>query len=176
VANNLRDEVKLPSDDMSGTATGVLTGGAIGGAAGLTASLVGLTIPVVGPVIALGPIAAALAGAGVGAVAGGLIGGLTDLGVDEDDAQYFAEAVRRGAALVIVKADAERSDEVAAIMKKHDAVDIEKRVEMWREEGWERFDPAASAYTLDELDQERLRNVRPAPPHSSGDRMPRPGR
>jgi len=167
VANNLRDDVELPSDDRSGAATGALTGGAIGGAAGLTASLIGLTIPVVGPVIALGPIAAALAGAGVGVVAGGLIGGLTDLGVNEDDAHYYAEAVRRGAALVIVKADAARADEAAAIMKKHDAVDIEKRVEMWRDEGWKRFDPAARPYTLEQLEQERLRYARGAPSRSS---------
>jgi len=41
-------------------------------------------------------------------VAGSFIGALTDLGVDETEAQYYAEAVRRGAGLVTVRADESR--------------------------------------------------------------------
>src|SRR4029079_16854420 len=81
-------------DDASGAATGAVTGGVVGGAAGLAASLMGLAIPGIGPIIAAGPIVAALSGAGVGAVAGGLIGGLTDMGVSNTDAEYYAESVR----------------------------------------------------------------------------------
>ena len=88
-----RDDVV---DDASGAATGAVTGGVVGGAAGLAASLIGLAIPGIGPIIAAGPIVAALSGAGVGAVAGGLIGGLTDMGVSKEDAEYYAESVRRG--------------------------------------------------------------------------------
>ena len=142
-------------DTGSGAAAGAAAGGVLGGAAGLVVGLMGLAIPGVGPIVAAGPLAAALAGAGVGAVAGGLIGGLTGAGVSEDDANYYAEAVRRGGALVTVRADDSRADEAARIMRTHGAVDIERRVEQWRETGWTRHDPAAEPYTVEQLERER---------------------
>jgi hypothetical protein len=155
-------EGKLPpdapatlKDTGSGAATGAAAGGVLGGAAGLVVGLMGLAIPGIGPIVAAGPLAAALAGAGVGAVAGGLIGGLTGVGVSEEDAGYYAEAVRRGGALVMVRADDSRAEEAARIMRSHGAVDIERRAQQWREAGWERHDPAAQPYTVEQLDRER---------------------
>jgi hypothetical protein len=153
--NVSRTTAGTPDDATSGAATGALTGGAIGGAAGLAASLMGLAIPGVGPILAAGPIAAALAGAGAGAVAGGLIGGLTDLGVSEEDAQYYAESVRRGGALVTVRADESRADEAMAIMRRHGAVDIEGRVEQWRSSGWTGYDPEAKPFTYEDIERDR---------------------
>jgi uncharacterized membrane protein len=162
VANNATGEyrdderVRAASDkETSATAKGAVTGAVVGGGAGLAASLAGLAIPGIGPIIAAGPIVATLAGAGTGAVAGGLIGGLVDLGVPENDAQYYAESVRRGGALVTVRADAARADEAAAIMRERGAVDIEGRVERWRESGWEGFDPQAQPYTADDIRRDR---------------------
>lgn len=142
-------------DEASATAKGAVTGAVLGGGAGLAASLAGLAIPGIGPIIAAGPIVATLAGAGTGAVAGGLIGGLVDLGVPESEAQYYAEAVRRGGALVTVRADESRAEEVADIMRDHGAVDIERRVERWRESGWERFDANAQPYSADDIRRDR---------------------
>ena len=142
-------------DATSGAATGAVAGGALGGAAGLAVSLMGLAIPGVGPILAAGPIAAALAGAGAGAVAGGLIGGLTDLGVPEEDAEYYAEAVRRGGALVTVRADASRADEAEALMRSHGAFDINERVEQWRSTGWPGYDPRAEPYSAEEIERYR---------------------
>jgi len=147
-----RDDVV---DDASGAATGAITGGVVGGAAGLAASLIGLAIPGIGPIIAAGPIVAALSGAGVGAVAGGLIGGLTDMGVSKDDAEYYAESVRRGGALVTVRADDARAGRAADIMRDHDAVDIERRADQWRERGWTGWNERAAPYTSDEIDRDR---------------------
>jgi hypothetical protein len=143
------------SDTGSGAATGAAAGGVLGGAAGLVVGLMGLAIPGIGPIVAAGPLAAALAGAGVGAVAGGLIGGLTSAGVPEDDASYYAEAVRRGGALVTVRADDSRAEEAARIMRTHGAVDIERRAEQWRETGWTRHDPTAEPYSVEQLERER---------------------
>jgi hypothetical protein len=150
-----RDSAATVSDTGAGTATGAAAGGVLGGAAGLVVGLMGLAIPGIGPIIAAGPIAAALAGAGVGAVAGGLIGGLTGLGVSEDDAQYYAESVRRGGALVTVRAEDSRADEAANAMRSRGAVDIERRVEQWKQQGWTRYDPTATPYTVDQLERER---------------------
>jgi len=141
--------------DHSGAATGAVTGGVVGGAAGLAASLMSLTIPGIGPIIAAGPIVAALTGAGVGAVAGGLIGGLTDLGVSHEHAEYYSEAVRRGGALVTVRADESRAERAAEIMREHGAIDIDRRVERWRETGWQGYDANAQPYSSDQIDRDR---------------------
>ncbi|MGE5105607.1 MAG: hypothetical protein ACM3NZ_12715 [Betaproteobacteria bacterium] len=141
--------------DRSGAATGAVTGGVVGGAAGLAASLMGLAIPGIGPIIAAGPIVATLTGAGVGAVAGGLIGGLTDMGVSRPDAEYYAEQVRRGGALVTVRADDARAERAADIMRAHGAIDIERRAEQWRAHGWTGFNEGAPPYTREDLDRDR---------------------
>lgn len=143
------------SDTGSGAATGAAAGGVLGGAAGLVVGLMGLAIPGIGPIVAAGPLAAALAGAGVGAVAGGLIGGLTGAGVSEEDANYYAESVRRGGALVTVRADDSRADEAARIMRSHGAVDIERRAAQWRQEGWTRHDPTAEPYSVEQMERDR---------------------
>jgi hypothetical protein len=162
VANNAAGDYREDSrvaaakdSDTSATAKGAVTGAVVGGGAGLAASLAGLAIPGIGPIIAAGPIVATLAGAGTGAVAGGLIGGLVDLGVPETDAQYYAEAVRRGGALVTVRTDEARAGEVTDILRQHGAVDIEGRVERWRETGWERFDQDAPPYTPEQIQRDR---------------------
>ncbi len=153
------------SDDAaSGAATGAIAGGAIGGAAGLAVSLMGLAIPGIGAILAAGPIVAALTGAGAGAVAGGLIGALTDLGVDETQAEYYAEAVRRGAALVTVRADESRVEEVERILSDHGAFDIEDRVVEWKSEGWTRYNPDAEPYSIDDIERNRTRHRETPPP------------
>jgi hypothetical protein len=79
----------------------------------------------------------ALTGAGIGAVAGGLIGGLTNLGVPEAEAHYYAEAVRRGGILVSVAADSQaEADSAAEVMRRHGAVDIDERATEWKKQGW----------------------------------------
>ncbi len=156
-----RDADSSEGGDMADSAAvsagrGAVAGGVIGGAAGLIASLAGLTVPGIGPLVAAGPIAAALAGAGVGAVAGGLIGGLRQVGVSDADAESYAEAVRRGGALVIVRADDTRAEGVADAMRRHGAIDIESRVAAWRESGWSGFDANAQPYSHEEIERERL--------------------
>jgi len=150
-----RDNDRDAADDASGAATGAVTGGVVGGAAGLAASLMGLAIPGIGPIIAAGPIVATLSGAGVGAVAGGLIGGLTDMGVSKTDAEYYAESVRRGGALVTVRADDTRAERAAEIMREHGAVDIERRAEQWRQRGWNGWNDQAQPYTPEDIDRDR---------------------
>ena len=121
----------------SGALTGAGTGAALGGIAGLALAFAPLAIPGIGPILAAGPIAAALTGAGIGAVAGGLIGGLTNLGVPEEEAHYYAEGVRRGGILVTVAADSDSEAETAVdVMRRHGAVDIDQRATEWKKQGW----------------------------------------
>ncbi|HVL57159.1 MAG TPA: general stress protein [Burkholderiaceae bacterium] len=181
IANNARGDYRIhderalvSTDDTAGTTGsnvfgGAATGGVIGGATGLLVGAIALVLPGVGPIVAAGPIAAALAGAGVGAVAGGLIGGLTTLGVAENDAHLFAEAVRRGGAVVTVRADETTAERAADIMRRHGAVDMERRAESWRSEGWSgRYEPTAAAFTIDEPEQETTRSGRIKPESDIG--------
>ena len=111
-------------------------GAAIGAAGGIIASLASLAIPGVGVVLAAGPIISALVGATTGAIAGGFVGGLVDLGLSEHHAHAVVEGIRRGGTLLAVACEDDRADEVADIMRKHDAVDLQERIQQWRSEGW----------------------------------------
>jgi hypothetical protein len=131
----------------SGALTGAGTGAALGGIAGLALAVAPLAIPGIGPILAAGPIAAALTGAGVGAVAGSVIGSLTNIGVTEEQAHYYAEALRRGGILVTVAAESQAQvDNVVAVMKRHGAVDIEQRATQWKKQGWKGRFEADVAY------------------------------
>lgn len=145
-----RHDTTVDRDEGSlGAATGVGagTGAAIGGIGGLLIGLGALAIPGIGPVIAAGPLVAALVGAGVGAVVGGLVGALVDMGVPREDAEYYAEGVRRGGTLVTVHADDHRVDRALTIMDRYDPVDIDERSSTWRESGWSGFETEATPST-----------------------------
>jgi hypothetical protein len=142
--HELPGTAQLNESEGAGALAGAGTGAALGGMAGLALALAPLAIPGIGPILAAGPIAAALAGAGLGALAGGLIGGLTSLGVPEEEAHYYAEALRRGGILVTVAVDKTAQANLAvAILRRHGAVDIDQRATEWKKQGWKgRFDAA----------------------------------
>jgi hypothetical protein len=74
----------------------------LGSAIGLAVGMIAVFIPGIGPLIAAGPLAGAIGGLSVGAAAGGLIGLLKDHGVSEEEAEFYAEGVSRGGALITV--------------------------------------------------------------------------
>jgi len=141
-------------DRTEGAATGAGIGGAVGGLAGLLAGLGMLAIPGLGPVVAAGWLVSTAALAVAGGAAGGLIGSLTQHGVDEDDANAYAEGVRRGGTLVTARVPEADAARVEAIMDRS-AVNIRERTALWQRNGWSRFDPNAPAYTAEEIRRER---------------------
>jgi hypothetical protein len=147
------------SDAASGAGTGAGIGTVLGGGAGLLTGLGVMAIPGVGPIVAAGWLAATLAGAAAGAVAGGatggLIGAMTDSGVDEDSAHVYAEGVRRGGTLLTVQVEEDQAARVEEIFLENGAVDAAARGEAYRTSGWTRYDPAAPAYTPEEIARER---------------------
>ena len=130
----------------SNAAEGAGIGAGVGGAAGLLAGLGMLAIPGVGPVVAAGWLAATAAGAVAGAAACGIIGSFTDAGMDKDDANYYAETVRRGGTVVSVKAPDEHAATVETIMDGATPIDRDTRLASYREEGWTGFDEKADPY------------------------------
>jgi hypothetical protein len=76
-------------------------------------------------------------------------------GIPQEHTPYYEESLRRGGALVAMKADESRVAEAEAIMKAHGAVDIEERVIRWREQGWTGADPSTAPRTREEGERER---------------------
>ena len=144
------------SEDVSGgAAAGAGVGAVLGGLGGFLVSIGALAIPGIGPVVAAGPILATLAGAGVGAVAGGIVGALVDLGIPEEEAHTYAEGVKRGGTLVVVRTSDEMADQAASILDRFNPVDLGRRSESWRQNNWSRFDETSQDWDADQIDRER---------------------
>src|SRR6185295_10807820 len=151
----IHDKDRDGKDDRAeGAATGGGLGAILGGAAGAAAGLGMIAIPGIGPVVAAGWLAALAAGAVGGGVAGGLIGALVESGTSKENAQLYAEAVRRGGAIVTAKVSNDDEKQFAAIMD-HRAYDVSDRATAWRDEGWTGYDPDAPVFTADEVRRER---------------------
>lgn len=138
---------------------GAGAGAAVGGAGGLLAGLGMMAIPGVGPVVAAGWLVATLAGAAAGATAGaaagGIVGALTATGMSKEEADVYAEGVRRGGALVSVKTDDKWIGVVQDVMGQHRFVDPAVRGAAYRASGWSEFDAATPPYTPVEIERER---------------------
>jgi hypothetical protein len=153
VANNSDDwyDDDETSDAGEDAGTGAGIGAVVGGVGGLLTGLGVMAIPGVGPVVAAGWLAAtavgAAAGAAVGGAAGGIIGALTDSGVSEQDANVYAEGIRRGGTLVTARVSDELASTARQILEQSTAVDLASRRQDYESEGWTAFDPAAPAYT-----------------------------
>jgi len=166
VANNVTGEYSRyvdpdydPDDAVTaddGAAFGAASGGIIGALAGLGA----LAIPGIGPVIAAGPLIAALAGGAVGALAGaptgGLVAGLIKTHhVDAEDAELYAEGVRRGETLLTVQTDDASVSSTRDILNRYNPTDVHGESSTWRQQGWSRFDESASPYTSTDVETYR---------------------
>jgi len=82
-------------------------------------------------------------GAGLGAASGSLLGALADLGLSKEDAEVYAEGVKRGGVLVSVETDPEDKDAISDILRGAGAVDIDNRRQTWQDSGWVSFDEEA---------------------------------
>lgn len=150
------------SSAAAGATAGAATGAATGGLLGLMAGLSALIIPGIGPVIATGTLAGALAttlgmtaiGAGVGAATGGLLGALVDLGLPREEAEFYAEGVKRGGILVSVQTDNQNAEEIGEILRGAGAVDQDTRRQTWQNAGWTSFDESSG--DLADADEEEV--------------------
>jgi len=71
--------------------------------------------------------------------------------------EHYEEALRRGSSIVVVTAPENMVDRTTDILNRNGAIDIDHRVEAYREAGWTGYDPNAPAYTSDEARRERER-------------------
>ena len=138
--------------EAAGAGAGV--GAAVGGVAGLLAGLGLMAIPGVGPVVAAGWLVSTLAGAAAGGVTGGVLGALTQAGISKEDAEVYAEGLRRGGAVVSARVADTDAVRLQAVMDRS-AVNIGERSGAYRQSGWKSFDPNATPYTADQIRRER---------------------
>jgi len=99
-----------PGSDLArGAGTGLAAGAGVGALFGLAAAF----IPGLGQIIAAGALAHALGAVGGAAAAGAIVGGtsgmvagaLSKWGLDQADAQYYADAVERGGTFLAAELD-----------------------------------------------------------------------
>lgn len=161
IAYDAKGKTYTEDEDVSG-GEGASFGAVVGGLTGVVAGLSTIIIPGIGPILAAGPLvaliggaASAAVGAAVGAVAGGLTASLVHLGIPADEAEYYAESVRRGSVLVTVAATGEDANDATNIMYRHHPVNVENRAAKWRTQGWQGFDPQANPYDDEALAKER---------------------
>jgi hypothetical protein len=165
VANNVHGE----HDHMAANSTeaakdagkGAGVGATVGGLGGLLTGLGIMAIPGVGPVVAAGWLVAtavgAVTGAVVGGAAGGVVGALTTAGVSNDDANLYAEGVRRGGTLVTARVDDALAPAARAALSHERAVNLAARGASYRQDGWTAFDETSPTYTADQIAAERAR-------------------
>lgn len=70
----------------------------------------------------------------------------------------YAEAIRRGSCVLTVNAERDdQRDKAIDILNRYDPVDIDKRSEYWRREGWTGYEESAPMYSASEIQAERAR-------------------
>jgi hypothetical protein len=141
-------------DRAEGAGAGAGLGATLGGAAGLLAGLGLLAIPGLGPVVAAGWLASTALGALAGGATGGIIGALTQAGVNDEDAQLYAEGIRRGGTLVSARVPDRDRARYESVLNRS-AVNLKERSAVYRQGGWNRFDPSAPALSTDQIRKER---------------------
>ncbi|MFU8805056.1 MAG: DUF2382 domain-containing protein [Bradymonadaceae bacterium] len=80
---------------------------------------------------------------------------LTDAGVPKKDAENYAEGVRRGSALVMATGKDRQAQSAVSVLNQFNPVDLDRRVELWREEGTKgTLGPEGGIYTSEEIESQ----------------------
>ena len=148
-------------EDVTGSEGGTF-GAVVGGIAGAAVALTAIVIPGIGPIIAAGPLVALLGGATgaviggtAGAISGGVAASFIHLGISDDEADLYAESIRRGNAVVTVTAkDENQAALISDILRRYQPINLKRRADEWRKKGWQGFDPNAEPLTNEDLKTE----------------------
>lgn len=109
----------------------------------------------IGQVAAAGPLAFVLSRTINEDQGSSLLDTLDAFGVSPQQAEHYAEGIRRGGTLLAVSAAdylAERAEDVLIL---HAAVDIERRARRWQQQGWLGFNSSLPPYSAHDLELER---------------------
>jgi hypothetical protein len=135
---------EAPSQKNDPTSAMAGIGAVTGGIGGLSLALFALAAPGVGAMLGIGTLGTIIAGGavgtGAGAGAGGILGALANMNIPHEEAQVYAEGVKRGNILVGVEVSDAQSDATRSIMQDVGALDINATREEWQRSGWKQFD------------------------------------
>lgn len=118
-------ELRLDDELEHLEATGTKPSEGVGTSVGIGSMVLGvafLSVPAVGPVLAAGPLLAGIAASSAGASDEGLPPSLHKAGVPPVDAARYAEAIRRGGALVMLAVAEDEVDDVASTLARHSPI------------------------------------------------------
>jgi hypothetical protein len=82
------------------------------------------------------------------------LGALTQTGISKDDADVYAEGLRRGGAVVSARVSDNDAARFQGMMDRS-AVGVAERAAAYRKSGWKTFDPNATPYNADQVQKER---------------------
>jgi hypothetical protein len=102
-----------------GAITGAATGAGVGALAGMATAAAIMMIPGVGIVLGAGLLMGAVGGAALGATGGSLIGPFIALEMSEEDAHYYARAVKDEGRTVVLVQTPNRQADARAILSRH---------------------------------------------------------
>ena len=99
---------------MIGGTLGAIIAGALAATGALGAAVVtgGVALPFIA-----GPVAAAFMGGGAGAAAGSVIGALAGLGVSQEEAARYDQALKAGQIVVAIEVDDAEAEDAEAILQ-----------------------------------------------------------
>jgi hypothetical protein len=143
-------------DRAEGAAAGAGIGAVALGAIGALAGLGLLAVPGIGPIVAAGWLASTAAGAVAGGAAGGIVGALVESGISRENAELYLESIRRGGTLVSARVPEDERDRYERILASS-AIDVSRRESVYRQTGWNGYDPNRPACDLAEIEAERQR-------------------
>jgi hypothetical protein len=118
---------ELPLRNRSVDVTeGALAGAGLGAAAGAWGvAILSAALPAIGPVVAGGVLTSVLSGVVGGGLAGALVGALTGLGLQGGAARHYANEIKQGKTLVLVRTDGRYSE--AANILIHNGADTQSQ-------------------------------------------------
>jgi hypothetical protein len=121
------------NEEGNDTTVGAVLGGILGAGAGLLTGLSLIAIPGIGPAIGAGWLIAGLVGAGaITGAAGALAATLASTGITAEEAERYAEGMRRGGTLLVVRTFEENIERIIEILDEAGAIDMDGRIEVWR--------------------------------------------
>lgn len=87
----------------------------------------------------------------------GIMAALAEAGVAHEEAEVYAEGVRRGGTLVCVSVDTAQVDAACAALDSQSWVEFGVRREAYRRSGWTGFDHQTPALSEEQIAHERTR-------------------
>jgi uncharacterized protein (TIGR02271 family) len=76
----------------------------------------------------------------------GIWGAIKRLFMPDEDTHVYAEGIRRGYAMVVVRTGADDQEQIIRLLESQDAIDVETHAANWRQSGWSGMHEGHSAW------------------------------